>query len=364
MGNDKKIEYTHGGNLGVARRNYGKKKFLDLSININPWGPPWRFWVYLLTNLKRIREYPEPFSESGRVFLADYFRLSVSNIVMGNGAAELIGVLPQVLPVKRAIILEPTFTEYRRAFDVIGKPVCRISLTDDFDIPLEIVGSELKEGDLLYICQPNNPTGKLYKRGKLLELLNLTKARESWLVIDESFLWFCSDLKTASFSGLVNDYPSLIIINSLTKIASIPGVRLGFAIGTPEIIEMIGKVLNQWNLNGLAQQIINPILEEKFLQKTRRRLANESKWLHEKLIKLKAFDVYPWDANFYIIKLKDVFEGLNLVSKLADFGILVRDCSNFQGLEDNFIRVALGRRSQNRRLLKTLKKVVGNAKER
>ncbi len=361
MNNGKIIEYTHGGNLEAARLNYGAKKFLDLSVNLNPWGPPWPMWFNLIVNLRRIREYPEPYSERGRQLLAGYFNLSGANFVLGNGAAELIGALPQALPVERAIVLEPAFAEYRRAFEAVGKEVKRIKLAGDFTIPLDVVAAELKKGDLLFVCQPNNPNGQLFKREILLELLELTKTRGSWLVIDESFLWFCDEILDTSFSCLVNEYP-LIIINSLTKIAAIPGLRLGFAIGAPETIAVIAKVLNQWNLNSLAQQIINSIFEGTFLEKTRQRLANESIWLQEKLARIKTLKVYPWDANFYLIKLKDDMAGSDPVSKLADLGILVRDCSNFEGLGANFIRVAVGRRRQNRRLIKALTKVAGHGK--
>jgi threonine-phosphate decarboxylase len=352
-----KIEYTHGGNIEAARRCYGNKKFLDLSVNINPWGPSLKLCFELFINLKRVREYPEPYSESGRRLIANYFTLNDANIALGNGAAELIGILPQALPVNRAVVLEPTFTEYRRAFEEIGKPVRRIPLTDDFEIPLPTVASELKKGDLLFVCQPNNPTGKLFKREILLELLELVKARQSWLVIDESFLWFCGSIKELSFSTLTNDNPNLILINSLTKIGAIPGLRLGFLIGAQEIIKIVNKVLNQWNLNVLAQRTLASIINHGFLERTCRRLNNENRWLQTKLAKFEGFKVYYWDANFYLIQLTSNFSGTDIISKLADMGILVRDCKNFMGLNEGFIRIAVGKHRQNRYLIKKLRKI-------
>lgn len=357
MNTEKSTEYTHGGNLEAARRRYGKKKFMDLSVNINPWGPSWQLLVCLIANLGKIREYPEPYSMAARKTLAEFFNLSAANFILGNGAAELIGVLPQVLPVERALILEPTFTEYSRAFEVVGKQVRRLSLTADFDIPLEAVASELKRGDLLFICQPNNPTGKLFRKEALWELLELSKAKQSWLVLDESFLWFCGEIRDKSFTAFVNDNPSLIIINSLTKIAAIPGLRLGFAVGAQETIGLIDRVLNQWNINGLAQKIIDTVLNKSYLERTCRRLNTERKWLIKRLDKLNIFKVYSWDANFYLARINNGMDVSCLVSKLADSGILVRDCGNFGGLEDNYIRIAVARRPQNRRLIKVLKRV-------
>lgn len=356
------IEYTHGGNIEAARRIYGDKKFLDLSININPWGPSLKIWFELFVNSKRIREYPEPYSLCGRRLIADYFTLTDDNIALGNGAAELIGVLPQTLPVKRAVVLEPTFNEYRRAFEDIGKPVRRISLTDDFEIPLSAVASELQKDDLLFICQPNNPTGKLFRKEILLELLEMVKARESWLVIDESFLWFCGPIKENSFASLVPDNQNLILINSLTKIGAIPGLRLGFVIGAQEIIKTFNRVLNQWNLNVLAQCIMASTISNGFLERTYRYLKVENRWLQTKLAKLEGFKVYPWDANFYLIQLMGDFSVIDFISKLADMGILVRDCGNFMGLQEGFIRIAVGKRRQNRCLLKCLRKLLRHEK--
>ncbi|NLW47141.1 MAG: pyridoxal phosphate-dependent class II aminotransferase [Firmicutes bacterium] len=362
--NNGKIDNIHGGNIEAAWRSYGKIKFLDLSVSINPWGPSLKLWLDLLINLKRVREYPEPYSECGRRLIANYFTLTEANIALGNGAAELIGILPQTLPVNRAVVLEPTFTEYRRAFEEIGKPVRRIPLTDDFEIPLPTVASELQKGDLLFICQPNNPTGKLFKREILQELLELVKAKQSWLVIDESFLWFCCPIKEQSFSTLVNDNPNLILINSLTKIGGIPGLRLGFVIGAREIIKKINQVLNQWNLNVLAQRSLASTINHGFLERTCRRLNNENRWLQTKLAKFGSFKVYPWDANFYLIQLMSNFSATDIISKLAARGILVRDCGNFMGLQEGFIRIAVGKRRQNRCLIKNLRKIFQHEKSK
>ncbi len=363
----KMIEYLelssvdHGGNIEKARAVFGKKRFLDLSININPWGPPFKFWGTLLWNLLKIREYPEPNSEEGCRFLARFFGLESENLALGNGAAELIRFLPLALPVERGIVLEPTFSEYEQAFLAIGKPVVKIPLESEFRLPFEEVKKNLKEGDLLFICQPNNPTGSLFPEAQLIEMLKLAAIRGSWLAVDESFLWFAGTINKLSFSRYLKEYSNLVIINSLTKIGSIPGLRLGFVLANPDIIKELRQRIDQWCVNRLAQKILVTVLHSKFLAKSVRRIQQEKCWLTRKMPQIRGIRVFPWDANFYLIKNESKhFSTKRLLYELGVRGILVRDCSNFNGLGSDYLRVAIGTHRQNIKFLNTLRRIVNN----
>jgi threonine-phosphate decarboxylase len=346
----------HGGDLETARKQFGRKRFLDLSVSINPWGPPFKLWLTLIGNLSILKEYPQPYTTNGREVLARFFGIEAEQVVLGNGAAELIRHLPLALPVKRAIVFEPTFAEYGQAFSVVGKPVVKIVLNSQFEVPLDKIAEFLQAGDLVFICQPNNPTGGLFKEKDLLRLLDLIQAKQGWLAIDESFLWFSGETQRLSFYRYLKDYPNLLIINSLTKIGAIPGLRLGFVMTGSETANLIRNSLDQWNVNRFAQKVLPTILNSDFLKITLRKIKQENIWLQEQLKLIPGLKVFPWDANFYLVKSEaSGFQMGELIHCLGAEGILVRDCSNFDGLGPEYFRVAVGDRGRNKFFLKKLR---------
>jgi threonine-phosphate decarboxylase len=351
----------HGGDIEAAKKCYRKAHFLDLSININPWGPPIKLWLAIIRNLFKLREYPQPYACEGRKLLADFLEIKAEQLVLGNGAAELIRYLPYALPVQRAVVIEPTFSEYGQAFLAAGKPVVKVELEDHFQIPWARLTATLQAGDLLFICQPNNPTGALLTQKDLSQIVELVNLKGCWLAIDESFLWFVGDIRALSFYRCINQFTKLIIINSLTKIGSIPGLRLGFVIANPETASLIAQSLDQWNVNWLAQKAIVTILDLKYLSRAQRRIKAENDWLKVKLATIKGIKVFAWDANFYLLKVEaqSLQSGI-LRCRLGDEGILVRDCSNFNGLGPDYLRVAVGNRYQNRLFINILRRILNS----
>ncbi len=346
---------SHGGNIEAARAAHHRRSFLDFSINVNPWGPPPKLWFKLLASLPEIRRYPQPHSQDGRAQLAAFFGIATDRLVLGNGAAELIHWLPWVLPVRRAVVLEPTFSEYAEAFTQCGKPVTRLPLTADFQVDLSRLRWTLGPGDLLFVCQPNNPTGCRTPAEALQELLELAQARQAWLAVDESFLWFCGAVPELTAARYLNQFPRLLVLNSLTKIGAVPGLRLGLAMASPTVIRSLEKALDQWNVNRLAQELIPYIIDPGFLKRTRERLNRENQWLARELPKVSGLTVFPWQANYFLAKVEQArFTGTQLIASLGKRGILVRDCRNFSGLGPAYFRSAVGHRAENRRLIANL----------
>jgi threonine-phosphate decarboxylase len=150
-----------------------------------------------------------------------------------------------------------------------------------------------------------------------------------------------------------------VIINSLTKIGAIPGLRLGFMIASSEIINEMGKHLEQWNINRLAQKVLSTILKQHFLKKTVTHIKRENFWLVNQLNDIPHLKVWPWDANFYLVMVDNKFSAAEIREKLAQKRILVRDCSNFYGLGRQYFRVAVGKRRQNKLFLNTLRRIMG-----
>jgi threonine-phosphate decarboxylase len=358
----KYIEYddnSHGGDRDMARQRFGRRRFLDLSVNINPWGPPWRAWLGMFAGLSSIRHYPQPYAMKGRGQLASFFHLDGERIVLGNGAAELISILALYPDFRRALVLEPTFSEYRRSFAALGKPVIAIPFTPGFTLPLTRIGGELRQNDLLFICQPNNPTGRLFPEAELLQIIEAAHTVGAWVVMDESFLWFGGDLRRLSFSRFLDRFPKLILVNSLTKIGAVPGLRLGFLIGDSQLTAFCRGILSQWNLNVSAQRVIPAILNRRFLQRSVQRIQREKEWLIQHFALINEVEMLESAANFYLVQLKTAgIEAKEIINKLGKRGILVRDGSGFSNLPPDCFRVAVGRRGQNRRFLRTLKEIV------
>ncbi|TCL74089.1 L-threonine O-3-phosphate decarboxylase [Hydrogenispora ethanolica] len=345
----------HGGNIEAARRVHRRRSFLDLSINVNPWGPPPAGWLRLLASLPAVRRYPQPYSRDGRAALAAFFRVSADRLALGNGAAELIHSLPEILPARRAVVFEPTFSEYARAFEQRGKPVARLPLTAAFGIDPVPARQILAPGDILFICQPNNPTGRRFPEAALLDLIRLAEARQAWTLVDESFLWFCGALPESSVVRYLDEFPRLLVLNSLTKIGAIPGLRLGLLLAGADIVRSLEAALDPWNVNRLAQALIPAIIEPKFLARTRERLARENRWLAQRLAGVNGLTVYPWEVNYFLAKVGHPdLNGTEFIRRLGERGILVRDCRNFAGLGPDYFRAAVGLRPQNRRLLANL----------
>ncbi len=338
----------HGGDIIAAGRTYRRGRFLDLSINLNPWGPPARLWWELLKAVPKIGQYPQPYTADGAARIAAFFGVPESRVALGNGAAELIAVLPQALPVRRAVVLEPTFSEYRRAFGAAEKSLRQLLLGPEYQLDLSVLEREIVPGDLLFLCQPNNPTGRVLPEATLAAALELTERSGAWLAVDESFLWFCGPILELTLAARLEQHPRLIIFNSLTKIGSVPGLRLGFMMAAPEVIRVVQRALNQWNVNRMAQQILPAVLDRAFLDRSWKLLITENRWLQEKLAGIPGIAVYPWEANFYLIRVEmPGITAADIVAKLGGRGILIRDCRNFAGLERDYFRVAVGRRAQN-----------------
>ena len=358
----------HGGNVHRAARarRVDVEKVLDFSANINPLGPSPLATEAIRSNLHMIRHYPDPDCTELREELAQYLQADVASVIVGNGGAEIIQMLAYVLRPQKALILSPTFSEYGRAVACAGGTVVRVPLRrdDGYSIDYDMVRANMDGVDMVWVCNPNNPTGTLLPRKAILELADIVARCGAALVVDEAFIDFVADSEEYSVRDEVQERRNLVVIGSLTKFFAIPGLRVGYAIAPEDLADRLRRQAPSWNVNFLAQvAAVASLQDTEYMGSTREFIARERSWLVRELEKLGAevgVKVIPPSANFILLDMSESgLSSAKLCRRLSCSNILVRDCSNFPFLSENHVRIAVRSRPENERLLEALREVFG-----
>jgi threonine-phosphate decarboxylase len=341
----------HGGYLG-------DDKVIDFSVNINPLGPPKKALERMVEVLDGIRYYPEIDGGETRAFLARRLGIQAGEIILGNGATELIYLFSRSMTIGKALILQPTFSEYNRAFTLAGTEVYPYLSEegDCFKVNIARLIDKIEEirPSVIVICNPNNPTGTYIEPHLVQELLE-TVDQGTYFFIDESFVGFQVEGLPLE---LVREHP-VFILRSMTKFYGIPGIRLGYGVGSKELIARMQRFKEPWTLNYLALELAKLLMDDKgYVYETRKWLFEEKDFLYTGLKELESLRVFPSHSNFYLCKTLDT-DGEALKRELLTSGIYIRTCQDFFGLGRDFFRVAIKTRPENLRLLEGLKKALG-----
>lgn len=357
--------HQHGGNLTRAAREYGlpEQQFMDFSASINPLGPSPRVYPAITDSLWKIRHYPDPDCGGITGLLAGYLEVPAESVVVGNGGAELIYMLPAALKIRRALIVAPTFSEYAAAIQATGGEADYFCLPPEGEAALHLEKLKLKMADYqaVFICNPNNPTGRLFSLGDLMPLADAAVAAGTMLVVDEAFIDFVEHRRQCSLMLRAASTANLIILYSLTKFFGIPGLRLGAVVTDPGVAKVIRGAVDPWRVNVLAQAAGEAALQDReHMAATFELVRSERNYLFKALSGLKGVRPIPGAANFLLVNLsasgKKVKE---VIPELGRRGVLVRDCSNFHGLDGEYIRIAIRTRPENDKLLAFLAEVLG-----
>lgn len=340
----------HGGDV------FRYKDVIDFSANINPLGIPTNIKRALCRNIDRILHYPDITSYSITQRIAEYWGIDSENILLGNGSASLIYLLAFYYKPKNVAIPCPTFSEYELGVRNIGSKIHFLKLKEED-------GFEFKEGsfgkpDILFLCNPNNPTGNL-----IFKDASGLYGFANRLIVDECFMDFLPNQKDYTLIWRAIKDERIIVLRSLTKFFSLPGLRIGYLIGHKEIVSKIRKYQPPWSINTLAQIAGELILNDKeYIEKTHRLIEKERKFLFRQLKIIKGLKPYPSVCNFLLIKIEtQSITSKSLKEALIKKGILIRNCSNFRGLSDRYIRVAIRTRHENQKLLIALRDVINGA---
>lgn len=357
--------YGHGGDLLTAEEAYGRPRdqFLDYSSNMNPLGPPDVVKQILSESWRDIVKYPDPAVRELRGKLSQKYGIEPESILVGNGAAELIDLIIRVLKPVATGLARPSFSEYEEAVHKAGGRITNIPLyaQHQFDLQWSDVEASLAAVELFFLGHPNNPTGKLVPRHVLDKLLQSQRK----VILDEAFMDFVPQEAEHSLLKLASTTIDLIVIRSMTKFYSIPGIRLGFIVAHPDLIEQLRQQQVQWSVNYLAQRIGAAVLDdEAFEVATSEWLHVEKPWLTDQLSQL-GLEVIQSDVNFLLFSFP-ASSGITVKQAqqaMGHQGILIRDASLFEGLNEHYCRVAIRLREDNLKLVQALQSVIQDLTE-
>lgn len=348
MGN---LSFEHGGNIYEMEKKY-KRRFLDFSANISPVGLPSKLKKILYRSFKRsIPNYPDINTQDITGKIARYWGLKEENILVGNGSVELIYVILNTFKPDKVSIVSPSFSEYERAARDIGSKITFISL--NMKKNLHLPKGALKRADAIIFANPNNPTGNL-----ILEAKDKIRELSAKLIIaDEAFMDFLPDEKNHTLIKMAQMDNRIIVLRTFTKFFSLAGLRIGYLVAHKDVVKEIKAHKVPWSVNSLAQLAAGQILDDKkYIHNVRRLIERERSFLFNKISAIKKLIPYPSVANFLLIKIDDGRLTSSLLKKrLLKKGVLIRDCVNFKGLNNKFLRVAVRNRNENIRLVSALK---------
>lgn len=353
--------------LKLEERVHGSASWaeLDYSINTNPLGPPKSVLDFLQkeSSLSWLIKYPEVNANLLKECLACKFGVEKNQLIVGNGAAELFFLLPKVLKINKGIVVHPTFGEYEASLLAANVPIERLYYSidgDEFVFPKDELERTVTEGDLIYLCRPNNPTGQMIPLSEVKEILSLAEEHKAILLVDESFVDFTDEPE--GLLNIFNKDTPLILVRSLTKFYTIPGIRLGYLIASEWLVKNMELARDPWSVNALAQKIGLKLVEDKqFFIQTRDWIKNERSWFYQQFSNIESFKIYPSNTNFHLVKSLR-FAPKDIAEYLQTKGIAIRLANSFKGLDDKYFRLAVRLREENQEFLKEMKAFVESKK--
>ncbi len=345
----------HGGDIYLASRETGipVSEIIDFSASINPLGVPDTVAAAIQDYIQYLPHYPEPFADQLTADLGVHLDIDPQTILCGNGSTELIYLVVRALAPGRVLIPEPTFSEYERACSMQrGTSIAghRLAREYNFDIDPDAYINAMAGCDMAFLCNPNNPTGRLLQRDAVDAIAAEAERMSCYLVVDEAFIDFVPGY---SVLDRVAGRSHLIVLRSLTKFYALSGLRIGYGVFPGALAAFVKKYKEPWTTNALAQTAgIAAISDTAYQEKTMTLIQGEKQFL-EAGLRSAGIAYTPSAANYYLISMEIAGE---VIVSLRKKGMLVRDCSNFPGLGGSFIRIAVRSRKESEALLRELGK--------
>lgn len=346
------MTHKHGGNI------YKYQKAADFSANINFCGMPESVRQAALRGVEESLHYPEPESSSLRKILADREGVSEDMIFCGNGAAEVLFLLMQALRPRHAVLVQPCFFEYEQALTAVDCAITHVYLQEEeqFQVTQHLLEAIPPQTDLIVLGNPNNPTGQIIEKDVLEAIQSYCQKQEIWLVLDESFSDFLTDEDAKKTkSGMELNGSKIFVVKSFTKMYAMPGLRFGYGICRDKaVLEAMICRTQPWNVSRPAQEAAKAAAQEREFAKSSSRMTRENReWMTQQL-QAAGYQVVPSCTNYLF------FSGpAGLVDYALERGYLIRDCSNFRGLErqtdqKQYYRICIRSQKENEGLLAVL----------
>ena len=366
----------HGGNIFQFAHEQGIEPYevVDFSANINPLGPSQRGLDALNSQLRYISHYPDATNDDVLNAIADTYGMDKHQIIVGNGAAELLYAICRLPGYTGAFVPAPGFSEYKEALEASKIPVRDIFYRpreDDnglpyFEVPylaLETFAAELKGQDgriIVFLGNPNNPDGTLLDKDHIRTVASMLKDANSLLVIDESFIDFVGNdpLQDNEYSmrSLVNEFDNIIVVHSFTKFYAVPGLRIGAAFTNKTLITQLQQYIPSWSVNTLAQAYTKAALNDvDYIKRTKQELNEERAFMYNALDAIEEITVYLPSANFILFQVNQEGITANYINEeLKKYNMIVRNCDSYVGLTNHWVRIAIKDHDTNIKLVDKL----------
>lgn len=343
-------KHVHGGNV------YQYRGCLDFSANCNPLGTPQSVKQAVVESLEHVADYPQVGYAPLRKAIAAYEGTEEETVICGNGAAELVFSICRAARPGRALVPAPTFAEYEQALASVGCEVeyYRLKEENGFQIQPDFTQVLHKGLDMVFLCNPNNPTGLLIKRDFLFEILRRCRELEILLVVDECFLDFVEKPQAYTLKAQLSRYHNLFLLKAFTKRYAMAGIRLGYGIcENRELLREMELVTQPWNISSMAQAAgLAALKETEYVEAGRKVVFEEAEYLKTELERL-GLEIFPSSANYLFFKGPE-----NFFESCVQRGILIRDCSNYEGLQKGYFRIAVKKHEENQQLVKVFKQAL------
>ncbi|MFT4105736.1 MAG: histidinol-phosphate transaminase [Lacrimispora sp.] len=357
------MEYQHGGDI------YTNSVTIDYSANINPLGLPEKVREALHEAVENCSCYPDSRCLALKQALAEFHQVPAEAVICGNGAADLIFQIVQAVKPEHALLIAPSFLEYRQALLAVSSEITYFDLEEKEGFRLEEKKLEkwIEESEIhfqmIFLCNPNNPTGFAAKREDMAKLLDFCRKKGIFCVVDECFNEFLQEPERYSILEDLQkeEFGHVFLLKAFTKIYAMAGLRLGYGICFDrKITNRMEELRQPWSVSSLAQAAgIAALKESDYVARTRELIACEREFLKEKLLEL-GFFVFESMANYIFFRdmRQAALEEENLLYKqLLERKVLIRSCGNYRGLDGTYYRICVKRRKENEEFISILESV-------
>jgi threonine-phosphate decarboxylase len=327
-------------------------------------GPPQSAIETVKQNARLIRFYPDPNPVEFREEIARYVGNGIEeeNVLLGNGSIELIYMIAEILPRgHKAVIPVPSFSEYEKAALRVGGEPIFVQLPEDFALDIDKIKKVVTpDTKIMCLCNPHSPSGTLYSKKQLLDLVDFCHKKEIIFSVDENYIEFSEQSLSNTLAGAVKEYENLFVIRSVTKFYGMAGIRFGYALASGNLIDKLETMRQPWSINGIACQVtLAALKDEGFIQNTKATIGKNRQILAKALSEIDGLYVYPSVTNFLLVKInKSKVTSTMLKELLAKEQILIRDCCTFMGMDNNHFRVTIRSEIDNQKLAEKIKQVL------
>lgn len=356
---------NHGGKIYKFDLINDPNSLIDFSTNINHLITPSMLVHMCKDSMSQVPKYPDSNSTRLKEELVRYFdnKIDRDNLIIGAGSMELISIFCDMLiePTDEIIIVQPTFSEYAWAVQKNGGNIINVYRKSKNYFRVEckpIINKINPKTKIIFLCNPNNPNGLLDNPKDIEKIVNAASKNDVLVFLDEAFIEFAREFN--SFIYKISSFDNLFISRSFTKFFGLTGLRIGFGVSTPEIIDYIIRGQNLWSVNCFGQEVALEMLKSKrFIDDSLKFFSKERKFMKNELKTIPGLKILPTDTNFFLINTKNTgIKSTQLKELLLKNNILIRDCSNYNGLNDYYIRISIKTRQLNIKLINCLKKIV------